>query len=1092
MVDIIIILYNEDTVEFGKTLGIGILKDAETCEITEEINGTYELTMTYPVSGTHFKDIELKKILYTETNLNNEYQAFRIYSITKPIDDMVTINAQHISYDASNVIINPAITTKPSDSEVKVGTLDYIVRLVNSGIIGSDNIKNTYSIHIDDELKSKKIDFELNNPSSIRSIVSELASESDAEIVFNNKETTLVPKRGSDNHVVLNYAKNLENLDETRKYTINCNVIFPYYWKTETETNTNTVYEYQSMKIDASQIDYSYKWLYSESSTSSGVIAKVKNLLTSALLKQYIYKIGTDGQPEGYAGLEGNLYMWNTYNFTEVTEIADWEMANETSSEDKSFLDNLKNLPVVGKLASFLPSKEKMKIIKSIFSLYYSIYNVSKTDTSKIKIIDNDPISSGLIPTEGITHYIYDNKLNNTYTIYSYIDSSWQSQNRSNVEIHYDSSYDKNDFGLMNAIYLSINNNRLYCAYQDNTKVNTPSFLHLGPEKGVVEKAGNALTFFNDWQNGYESVETFVKNKYIAYIFSASTSSYSDTLYIARYHDNILQDSTELSTHDNWHSDNKWYNTIYVGTNSSDETVYRYYNDNVSFEVEKDSVYTENKWIKIATTKGLDPMYPSTSGSADTKTYRVLLSALNQAYFATDEYTSTADVASYTESWYYSDTNEKIWHVIPQILEKKDTRLYYNELDASKPMYWIYRSVDDTSLPIPKSFKPDELKEVDKLPTEGILDNIIYKKKLKDGTYDHYIHENSKWNKLTLVSVKSNFIYVYKDEESISYYYDNNFSEIDNPVVELDNYPQSVESNTIYKVNYIRTDEQAKTILDSYPGCIFLDKDNYKLNNILIQPIDLTDLVDNKNENLFYDINIESTSSESEKNKAALKLLDFIKEYYIIEPKNEINKITNETTLSYIRLNEDSYIDHLSLSKVSIGDTIHVRYNKLGIVSDLRIKSITYDVVNKKYTDITLGELTEKLENSLVTTSDGVSVLSNDSGYSTSKDVNELIAKSAKASKVTTENFESTKAIIDSLEAQELSAQQLKAVEAKIEEIETDPLIGVEYVSGGSESINIVTAIDNADIRNKEINYKTGLTFNWDPETGILEITINK
>ena len=36
--------------------GRGALVDCISCEVTEERNGSYELTMEYPISGAHFDD----------------------------------------------------------------------------------------------------------------------------------------------------------------------------------------------------------------------------------------------------------------------------------------------------------------------------------------------------------------------------------------------------------------------------------------------------------------------------------------------------------------------------------------------------------------------------------------------------------------------------------------------------------------------------------------------------------------------------------------------------------------------------------------------------------------------------------------------------------------------------------------------------------------------------------------------------------------------------------------------------------------------------------------------------------------------------
>ena len=50
------VLYDAGEKDFTSN-GLGRLYDAIFCTVTEERNGSFELEMTYPVSGIHYKDI---------------------------------------------------------------------------------------------------------------------------------------------------------------------------------------------------------------------------------------------------------------------------------------------------------------------------------------------------------------------------------------------------------------------------------------------------------------------------------------------------------------------------------------------------------------------------------------------------------------------------------------------------------------------------------------------------------------------------------------------------------------------------------------------------------------------------------------------------------------------------------------------------------------------------------------------------------------------------------------------------------------------------------------------------------------------------
>ena len=100
------VLFEHDATSFT-SFGIGALKDTVSCEVTEERNGKYELVLKYPITGQLYSEILKERIIRALVNDNKSVQAFRIYRITAPISGIVTIYAQHISYDLSGVVVFP-------------------------------------------------------------------------------------------------------------------------------------------------------------------------------------------------------------------------------------------------------------------------------------------------------------------------------------------------------------------------------------------------------------------------------------------------------------------------------------------------------------------------------------------------------------------------------------------------------------------------------------------------------------------------------------------------------------------------------------------------------------------------------------------------------------------------------------------------------------------------------------------------------------------------------------------------------------------------------------------------------------------------
>lgn len=210
-------LYDADTTDFS-TNGLGSLLDAFSCIITEELNGAFELTMEYPVSGRLFDQLEFRKLILANPNQYTGPQPFRIYSISKPLNGRVTVNAAHISYDLSGYTVSPFAS--------------YTIE----GAISS------LSNHIDENCPflfwtdmSGTGDVVVRIPSSVRSVM----GGSDASIIgifggeyeYDMFNVKLYSHRGANRGVTIRYGKNLTNFKQDANNSNVYTGICPYWYK---------------------------------------------------------------------------------------------------------------------------------------------------------------------------------------------------------------------------------------------------------------------------------------------------------------------------------------------------------------------------------------------------------------------------------------------------------------------------------------------------------------------------------------------------------------------------------------------------------------------------------------------------------------------------------------------------------------------------------------------------------------------------------------------------------------------------------------------------------------------------------------------
>lgn len=118
------ILYDGDEILFTSN-GLGRLPDCIACEVTEERNGIYECMFQYPVTGRLYDEIKIGRIIAVTHDNNHDIQPFDIYSVSAPLNGVVTFYARHISYRLSNIILKPFTASSCADALSKMESRTY-------------------------------------------------------------------------------------------------------------------------------------------------------------------------------------------------------------------------------------------------------------------------------------------------------------------------------------------------------------------------------------------------------------------------------------------------------------------------------------------------------------------------------------------------------------------------------------------------------------------------------------------------------------------------------------------------------------------------------------------------------------------------------------------------------------------------------------------------------------------------------------------------------------------------------------------------------------------------------------------------------
>lgn len=196
------ILFSANATDFS-TYGIGTLADTLSCQVTEERNGAYECVLTYPVTGRLYAEIQKERLIKAKPNDTSANQMFRIYRITKPLNGIVKIYAQHISYDLTTI-------AAPIWSSTEI-----LPQLAINAVF--DNALTPHSFTFKTDYQTQK-PFAVTKPKSLRAVLGgEQGSVIDlwgGEFEWDNFNVIHHQGRGTNSGVVIEYGKNLTSLEE--------------------------------------------------------------------------------------------------------------------------------------------------------------------------------------------------------------------------------------------------------------------------------------------------------------------------------------------------------------------------------------------------------------------------------------------------------------------------------------------------------------------------------------------------------------------------------------------------------------------------------------------------------------------------------------------------------------------------------------------------------------------------------------------------------------------------------------------------------------------------------------------------------------
>lgn len=209
------ILYSSTETNFEHN-GFGILGDCISCDVTEEANGIFELSMTYPMDGIHFENIGDRAIIKAKADQFRDPQLFRVYAINKTINGIVTVLAEHISYELSGIPVSPFEASTASSAL--------------AGLKSNAVVDCPFEFFTDKTTAAK---FNVSTPASIRSrlggVAGSILDVYGGEFEFDNYVVKLHNNRGQNRGVSIRYGKNLTDIKQEQNCSAVATGVYPYW-----------------------------------------------------------------------------------------------------------------------------------------------------------------------------------------------------------------------------------------------------------------------------------------------------------------------------------------------------------------------------------------------------------------------------------------------------------------------------------------------------------------------------------------------------------------------------------------------------------------------------------------------------------------------------------------------------------------------------------------------------------------------------------------------------------------------------------------------------------------------------------------------
>lgn len=275
-------LFANDAKTFS-TLGMGSVPEAVECYVEEERNGGFILNMRVPATASYAAKINVGTLIVADASPQQKRQAFEIVKVTKALNNMIQVYAEHVSYRLLYSILKPF----PSAG---IDGLNNVFNRLSDNHNGSyydegNDFTFTWS-GWDSAAANTKLDEHLAVKTFLFGKTGSVLDVYGGCYKWDNFTVILYKERGTDNGIRITYGRNLTdiNAEYSNENESSCNGVMPLY-----KNSDKTLFG--SIKVPENDPDVRYLYSYrrtivkdftsditvNEGETDAQIITKLNN-----------------------------------------------------------------------------------------------------------------------------------------------------------------------------------------------------------------------------------------------------------------------------------------------------------------------------------------------------------------------------------------------------------------------------------------------------------------------------------------------------------------------------------------------------------------------------------------------------------------------------------------------------------------------------------------------------------------------------------------------------------------------------------------------------------------------------------------------